>query len=292
MIHLIEKFENHLMEDGKSKATIISYVGDCHQFVKWLESKSLIFNGKLTRFFITNYKKYLIETKLSVNSINKKINSLHSFNSYLINEGMTEEMVVIPKKDKIKIAKGSEKKVDVFDEYEVERITFYIQNRGKVTERDRLTIMLLLYTGLRVSELVNMKIADIEFLTMQIKVVGKGEKYRTVPMKNEVVEQLREYLAGNRSKNKNHISEYVLLSQRSGHMDRDAVTKLLKKHGKQLEIHMNAHKFRHTFCTRLVEKGVNIATVAKLAGHSNIQTTHEYYVNTSTIEKQNAVELL
>jgi site-specific recombinase XerD len=75
-------------------------------------------------------------------------------------------------------------------------------------------------------------------------------------------------------------------------MDRDAVNKLLKKHGKVLGIYMKPHKFRHTFCTTLINRGVPLTTVAKLAGHSGIQTTAAFYINTSRQDKQDAVELL
>lgn len=87
-------------------------------------------------------------------------------------------------------------------------------------------------------------------------------------------------------------SEYLLLTQRAKKMDRDTVNKLLNKHGEYLGITMWPHKFRHTFCTRLLKVGVPLTTVSKLAGHSSIQTTSAFYINTSRQEKIEAVDLL
>ncbi len=91
-------------------------------------------------------------------------------------------MVVDLKKDKTRIAYGSEQEVEVYTENEVERLLFYIQDQEKVSLRDKLIVLLLLYTGIRVSELVSIRLKDLDFLTMQLHVVGKGgarfEKFR------------------------------------------------------------------------------------------------------------------
>ena len=285
------EFLEYLRADGKVKKTITSYTGDINGFLDYLENKGINFDGKITRFFVTQYKAHLINENYSVNTINKKINSIHSFNHFLINNRYTNELVVFPHKDKVKVAQGSEKEVEVFEEDEIEKILFYIQG-GKVSQRDRLIINLLLYTGVRVSELVSIKIADMDFLVMQLRIVGKGGKVREIPLKSEVVEMIKEYMNGERKEHKLKYSEYLLISQRAEKLDRDTINKILRKHGKELSMVMKPHKYRHTFCSRLIKKGIPITTVAKLAGHANIQTTSDYYINTSRKEKQEAVELL
>ncbi|SMB82730.1 integrase/recombinase XerD [Desulfonispora thiosulfatigenes DSM 11270] len=289
---ILQAFQEYLIVDGKGGKTVVSYTGDIARFLTWLETKQIEFTGELTRFFIISYKEYLVGKNYSVNTINKKINSLHSFNQFLIAQNLCKELLVYPSKDKIKVASGSEQEVEVFTDEEVERLLFYLENRNNVSQRDRAAIVLLLYTGLRVSELVNLKTKDIDFLTMYLKVVGKGGKYREVPLKTEVIEAIKDYLEGERKNHKLVDSQYLLLTQRAEKMDKDTINKLLKKHGKQLHLEMYPHKFRHTFCTRLIKKGVEITTVAKLAGHANIQTTSDYYINTSREEKQHAVNLL
>lgn len=285
-------FENHLMEDGKGSATIASYTGDIQGFIQWLKEKKLPFDGKLTRLSITSYRKHLQEANYRINTINKKVNSLHSFNHFLMAAGYCQEMVVHPKRDKIKVANGSEAEVVVFSEDEVERLLFFLENQEQVALRDKTLVYILLYAGLRVGELVNLKIQDLDLLTMSLKVVGKGGKYREVPLKPEVAEIIKAYMESDRKDSPYAKSSYLLVTQRSGKMDTDTVNKVLKKLGKSLNMTIFPHKFRHTFCTRLLKKGVDLTTVAKLAGHANIQTTASYYINTSREDKQEAVGLL
>lgn len=173
-----------------------------------------------------------------------------------------DRMVVDLRKDKIRLAHGSEQEVDIYSESEIERIIFYIQDPSKVSIRNKLIVLLLLYTGIRVSELVSIKIKNLDFLTMQLNVIGKGGKIREVPLRPEVVEVAKEYLATERNHNRFSGSEYLLLTQRSGKMDRDAVNKLLNKYGEYLAINIRPHKFRHTFCTRLIKLGVPLTTVS------------------------------
>lgn len=113
-----------------------------------------------------------------------------------------------------------------------------------------------------------------------------------MPLKPEAAQAVKEYLEGERKEYKQVQSPYLLLTQRAGKMDKDTVNKLLRKHGKKLNLDIYPHKFRHTFCTRLLNKGVELTTVAKLAGHANIQTIAQFYINTSKADKENAVALL
>ena len=291
MDYVIE-FKKYLKEDGKRDSTILSYTGDVRGFLDYLASKGSPFHGRMARFHITSFKEHLDRLGYKVNTINKKINSLVCFNHFLLECEKMDQIVVDLRKDKIQIAHGSEQEVEVYSESEVERLLFYIQDPDKVTVRDKLIILTLLYTGLRVSELVSIKIKDLDFLTMQLHVVGKGGKIREVPLRAEVVEVAKEYMATERRDHKFAESEYLLLTQRAGKMDRDTVNKLLNKHGEYLGITMRPHKFRHTFCTRLLKVGVPLTTVSKLAGHSSIQTTSTFYINTSRQDKMDAVDLL
>ncbi|MDP4147416.1 MAG: phage integrase N-terminal SAM-like domain-containing protein [Bacillota bacterium] len=81
---LVKKFKTHLEEDGKSDKTVESYVGDTSVFVTFLEGKGVDFNGETKRFYVTSYRNYLIENQYELSTINKKVNSIHSFNRYLV----------------------------------------------------------------------------------------------------------------------------------------------------------------------------------------------------------------
>ena len=288
----VQNFKTALIADGKLPKTVKSYVMDISMFLVWLEEKTgHAFDGQLTRFYITSYKNMLMENDYEVNTINKKINSLASFNQFLVNENLMKQMVVLGRKDKIKIASGSEKEVDVFSDDEIERLLFHLEYQ-KVTKRNKLIILLLLYTGVRVNELVNIQLKDIDLLTRQLKIYGKGGKYREVPIKQELVEAIQEYLNTERKHGRYSHSPFLVVSQRGPHMVADAVNKLLKSIGTDVGLTIYPHKFRHTFCSKLLEKGVDITTVSQLAGHASIETTHRFYIHTTRETKLHAVDLL
>ncbi|MDU1937814.1 MAG: phage integrase N-terminal SAM-like domain-containing protein [Clostridium sp.] len=126
MCQTIEDFKISLIEDGKSPKTIESYIGDIKAFIEFIGSKGAEFNGTLQRFYVVSYKNFLVDSNYEVATINKKINSIHALNRYLVSTGAMKEIVVENSKDRIKIAYGSEKQVEVYSDKEVERILFYI----------------------------------------------------------------------------------------------------------------------------------------------------------------------
>jgi integrase/recombinase XerD len=192
----------------------------------------------------------------------------------------------------VKIATGSQREVDVLSEAQVNRLLFHIQDRAKVTQRNELIIHLLLYTGVRVSELCSIKIKDVDVITNTLNVFGKGGKHREIPIKVELLEKIQGYIKGERNESRFKESEWLLVSQRTERLARDAVNTILEQVAQHLDVRLYPHLFRHTFCTRLIQRGVDITTVSRLAGHSSVTTTSEYYVNTSRQEKQLAVNLL
>ena len=149
--------------------------------------KCNIFTGNLKRFHITSYKNYLVQNNYEINTINKKINSLQSFNQFLMEGKYLTEQIVDLRKDKVKLAPGSEKEVEVFTDAESEKLLFYIQS-DEVTSRDRLIVLLLLYTGVRVSELVNIRLRDVDLLSMNLTVAwGKGGNRREMHLRGELL---------------------------------------------------------------------------------------------------------
>jgi integrase/recombinase XerD len=104
---LVQNFKVNLEEDGKSIKTVESYVGDTSAFVTFLEGKGVDFNGEMKRFYITSYRNYLVENQYELSTINKKVNSIQSFNKYLVDNGYTKDVVVDISKDRVKLAYGS-----------------------------------------------------------------------------------------------------------------------------------------------------------------------------------------
>ncbi|WP_253206015.1 tyrosine-type recombinase/integrase [Clostridium estertheticum] len=143
MCKIIEDFKISLIEDGKSPKTIESYVGDIKASIEFLSTKGVEFNGTLQRFYVASYKNYLVESNYEVATINKKINSIHALNRYLVDTDEMKEIVVENSKDRVKIAYGSEKQVEVYSDKDVERLVFYIQNEEKVSKRNKVIVLIL-----------------------------------------------------------------------------------------------------------------------------------------------------
>ncbi|RUL54152.1 tyrosine-type recombinase/integrase [Lysinibacillus antri] len=289
---LVKEFEQWLVEEGKAPTTIQSYLGDVIGFQKYLGEKVADDNQLLSRFAFVRYKQHLQNQNFSVATINKKINSLKVYNDFLRIKGVVSDSFIQLKRDRVNIAAGSEHTVPALSDKEVEQLLFYLENPRKVSTRNKLVVYLLLYTGVRVSELIAIKISDIEFLTQTLTVRGKGGKIRQVTIRSDVIELIKEYMKGERAVSKFRYSEYLLLSQRTPKMHRDAIRGYLANLAKELGFKLHPHLFRHTFCTRLLHRGIDLTTVSKLVGHSSVNMIAKFYIQTSREDKQRAVDLL
>jgi integrase/recombinase XerD len=146
----------------------------------------------------------------------------------------------------------------------VERLLFYLEDHTKVSIRNKLIVYILLYTGVRVSELVNIKLADMDLLTATLTVRGKGGKVREISLRQDVLQLVKQYQQGERLDSRFRDSEYLLVSQRSEKMHRDAVRDWLAKISNEIGFKLHPHLFRHTFATRLLRKGVDLTTVRNM----------------------------
>ena len=107
MIEILNDFERHLIEDGKRHKTVESYVGDVKGLMEYLGEMNVTFDGSLSRFYVTSYKNKLLEKDYEPTTINKKINSFHSFNHYLIQKDYMNEVIINLRRDRVKVANGT-----------------------------------------------------------------------------------------------------------------------------------------------------------------------------------------
>jgi len=288
----VQTFKQWLIEEGKANTTIQSYVSDVQSFQKFLEEKVAEQEPLLSRFAFVRYKQHLLDTGYAPTTINKKVNSLKVFNDFLLGKGVVSETYIQLKRDRVAIASGSEHVVTSLSDEEVEQLLFYVENSRKVSIRNKLIVYLLLYTGVRVTELVNIQQKDIDLLAHTLTITGKGGKVRELSLRGDVAELIKTYQRSERASSSYQGSPYLLLSQRSNQLHRDAVRGWLAQISKDLGFKLHPHLFRHTFCTKLLRRGVDITTVSKLAGHNSVNMTAKYYIQTSRADKQAAVELL
>lgn len=285
-----DEFRVSLQREDVSPATIGSYISDIRLFIKWLEETSgMKFEPEhLNGFEIAQYRSYLIAVKrYKPSTVNRKLSAIEKYCRFLVAQGLINKN---PAEDvrqiKDETKNGPPKSLP---EQNVNRLRRMIHRLGR--KKDIAIAELLLNTGIRVSELCNLTMDYMEISERKgiIKVLGKGTKYREVPLNSDARKYLKEYLAI-RPQNTSH---YVFISQKTGtKMTRTAIYQMLKKYGEMAGVKVSPHMLRHTFATfSLRNKGMDLRTLQDLLGHEDINTTARY-TKPSLEDKAGAVENL
>lgn len=272
---IINKFLTYLAYERKYSAyTIINYNQDLKLFNEFLKKNSINDYNKVDVHIIRKYLLYLDDNKLSKTSVCRQISCLRTFFKYLIstNNVLNNPMLLIsnPKIDKVlpKFLYEDELKI-------IQGIPDLSTYDGI---RDGLIIELLYSTGVRVSELSNMKIKDINFNEQKIYILGKGNKERIVLFGNECLRLLKLYLSQSRPYLLDDYSDYLLVNKNGHRLTENSIriiiNNILKKSG--LKIKLTPHVLRHTFATDLLNNGSDLRTVQELLGHENLKTTEVY----------------
>lgn len=287
MDRFVVDFHTALIADGKSDNTANTYVNNAQLFVDWLEGiTGETFDGKITTMDTNLYSRYLSDTKKqSLNTINTKLNAVHKFAQFLSDSGMMQPITVSRKKG------TTDPDVEVLEKNELYKFLRYVLNSGN--KLNIAVITLLLNTGIRESELCALELSDIQItdrkgiLTVRS---GKGNKFREVPLNRDARIALTDYIQNGRPETD---SENVFIGQR-GALTRNAVYKIVAKAGERaLGKSVYPHMLRHQCFTAMAKNpDVDLKTISSLAGHSSVELTTRYYINSSKTEKINAVENL
>lgn len=257
-----------------SDYTIDNYCRDILEFLDYLDREVLDYKSVVysdLRFFLM----YLKDEKKDKNSsIDRKLSSLRGFYQYLANEGVVSNNVFSllngPKK---------EKKLPRYFEYnELESLFEACDLSNALGQRDRLILEMLYATGVRVGELVSIKVSDINFSSRTILILGKGNKERIVPYGDYCEEILKLYLKDGYLSLNNQNSPYLFLNARGGKLTERGVRYLLEEIIKKTSVQKNIspHMIRHSFATHLLNQGCDLMTVQKLLGHESIKATQIY----------------
>ena len=275
MINYLNKFVDYLKyEKNYSNYTISSYRDDILEYFRYLERENLIYNEiqySDLRFYLMYLKK---EKKDSNSSIDRKISALRGFYNYLANIGVISNNVFL-----LVTGLKKEKKLPRYFEYnELEELFEVPDLKSALGQRDRLILEMLYATGLRVGELVNIKISDINLADRKILVVGKGNKEREVTYGDYCHEILLLYLNdGYQMLNKNN-ELYLFLNNNGIKITERGVRYILDKIIKVTSLNktISPHVLRHSFATHLLNEGCDLLTVQKLLGHESISATQIY----------------
>ena len=280
---MFELFLKYLrFEKRYSDHTVSSYKIDLKQFIEFIEKefglkKLNLVNHKIARSWIIN----LSSENLTSATINRKIASAKSFYKYLIsreklNENPFKNISLLKKEKKLpKFIKEKDIKV-MFDQSKF---------KNNLIDTKNLLILELLYgTGIRLSELINLKIKDCDLNKNQIKVLGKRNKERIIPINKNIKSQLEKYLILRAQKEIKN-SEYLIITSKYEKSYPMFIYRIVKNNlSKTINSEKyNPHILRHTFATHLVNKGANINAVKDLLGHSSLAATQIYTHN--SIEK-------
>ena len=275
MINYLNKFVDYLKyEKNYSNYTISSYRDDILEYFRYLERENLIYN-EIQYSDLRFYLMYLKDEKKDSNSsIDRKISALRGFYNYLANIGVISNNVFL-----LVTGLKKEKKLPRYIEYnELEELFEVPDLKSALGQRDRLILEMLYATGLRVGELVNIKISDINLADRKILVVGKGNKEREVTYGDYCHEILLLYLNdGYQMLNKNN-ELYLFLNNNGIKITERGVRYILDKIIKVTSLNksISPHVLRHSFATHLLNEGCDLLTVQKLLGHESISATQIY----------------
>lgn len=271
----MKNFKKYLTNEKRyPETTITSYMKDVEDYSNFIKENHINYLT-INKEEIRTYLKYLDEQKLSKSTISRKLSALRHFYSYLVLEGKINtnqfKLISNPKKDK---------KLPNFLQYdELDKIFDSIDLDTDLGIRNRLIIELLYATGLRVSELVNLKVNDIDISGREIRVLGKGDKERIVYFGDYAKKYLKMYLDDARYGLLNgKKSEYLIINNQGDQITSRGIETVIDNivNKAALKHNISPHVLRHTFATDLLNNGADLKSVQELLGHSSLSTTQIY----------------
>jgi integrase/recombinase XerD len=274
-LELVDRFIDHLwLEDGLSKNTLVSYRLDLTAFAEWLENDT---NKGLNQAQQVDIQQYLAVrfSQSKPRSISRLIATLRRYYRY----SLRENHVAVDPTMQIDAPKLPRSLPKSLNEGEVESLLNAPDLGQLLGLRDRAMLEVLYACGLRVSELVELKVTELSMQEGVIRVTGKGSKTRLVPMGEEAVDWVARYLKEARPEIlQKRLSDSLFVTQRGEAMTRQAFWYLIKRYALLAGIHkpMSPHVLRHAFATHLLNHGADLRVVQMLLGHADISTTQIY----------------
>ncbi len=267
----INQYEDYLKIDKKySMNTVSSYTKDLIKFSNFINKNIL----NVTKNDILSFLEYEKKLMKKDRTINHDLIVIKNFYKYLEKEG---EIKINPASniDTPKLRKSLPHVLSVSDVDKLLDITL----NDKYSYRNKAMLELMYSSGLRISELVNLKMQDIDLMENIIRVYGKGSKERIVPIGDYASKYLDIYIKEYRPKFiKKHLNDYLFLNSRGENISRQALFKIIKQllREKKLNVAFSPHTLRHSFASHMLENGADLRSIQELLGHSDISTTQIY----------------
>lgn len=277
-------FQYLRVEKGASNDTIKSYCYDIKVFLGLLPKET---TDDLLITDIADFVKLQNKKMFSPSTVARRLSSMKNFYLFLHKEHIIDFEVKTPK-----TPHGIKKLPTCISVEEVEDLLDAPDLSKPDGQRDKAMLEVMYSSGLRVSELINLKISQVNFEKGIVDVIGKGNKERKVPIGDFALEYLNNYIQNGRSKNKGKRSNYLFLNRYGEKISRQYFFMQVKKYALKADIQedISPHTLRHCFATHMLEKNAELRAVQEMLGHSNIATT-QIYTNISTKRILNAYDL-
>jgi len=264
------------LEKNLSDNSVSSYKSDLMRLLSFLEENKIKDYNEVDHNIISKFLQFLKKNGLTGSSASRYLSSLRGFFSYLYSNHYIEKDPT----ERVSSAKITRKLPEVLSYDEVEKILEQPDTDDKLGRRDKAILELFYSSGLRVSELVELKIYDLFLDDEVIRVLGKGSKQRIVPIGSSAIKWLNEYMIKSRPllEKKAKSKNYIFLNSRGTKLSRMGIWKFVDRYSKEagIEKEVHPHTFRHSFATHLLEGGADLRSVQEMLGHSDISTTQIY----------------
>ncbi len=271
----IEDFMVYLQIDKKySENTIDAYHHDLMRYYKYVNEIEHKDFGAIKKKEIKNYLKYLNDSGLDQRSVSRNISSIRSFYKFLL----IEKYVKNNPSDLLELPKRKKTLPQVLSMEEIDRL-LDIPLTDPYSYRNKAMLELMYATGLRVSELINLKLHDVDLSMAYVRTVGKGDKERIIPIGDVALNVLKNYMENYRKLLlKGKVTDALFLNNHGLGMTRQGFFKILKNLAKEKDIKtpFSPHTLRHSFATHLLNNGADLRSIQELLGHSDISTTQIY----------------
>lgn len=262
------RFEKRLSEN-----TIASYGEDLLKYNEFLNKKGITKPANIDTNHIEKYLEHLNKNNYNIKSIARKLTTIKNFHNYLYQKGKLSKNVA----ENIERPKTKKSLPKVMTVEEVDKL-LNIECKTAFDYRNKAMLELLYATGLRISELLSLKLGDIDLENCIVRCYGKGNKERIVPIGEYVLFYINEYLKYRPMLAKNKRTDYLFLNKLGGSLSRFSFFKILKSmlSEKGIKKDVSPHTLRHSFATHMLEYGADLRTIQELLGHTDIATTKIY----------------
>jgi integrase/recombinase XerD len=273
---LVDRYLNYLLvEKGLSKKTLEAYSGDLVHYLSFLRDSGVKAVSEEDTPLIIKYLIAMRRGGLGARSRARHLVSIRGFYRFIVQEGLLRKNPA----DLVDMPKSGLKLPDVLSVEEIKQLLAAPDPAGAAGARDAAMLELLYASGLRATELVQLKMRDINIEAGYVRVFGKGSRERVVPIGQYARDAIARYLKAPRSLLlKNRMSHYLFVARAGRPMTRQGFWKLLRKYARQagLTKHITPHTLRHSFATHLLEGGADLRAVQMMLGHVDIATTQIY----------------